>query len=200
MLTGDELDQSCDILLEHEGLIPWLYCDSKGFVTVGVGDKVSPQSVLTLPFVHLADNRPATTEEKATAFTRVQDFFCKRLTASAYCAVSDLRLPVDFCRRRLAYRLKSEFVPAIEKLCLQFASFPLHAKLVLIDICYNVGTASFASFVELIADCNLLQFANASNEVHTQKEGEDPSDTKTWGRRNTWRRKTMLVAAKEIYR
>jgi hypothetical protein len=124
MLTADELDQTCDVLIEHEGLSPWLYCDMRGFVAVGVGDKVTPQSVLTMPFMHLADGRPAESEEKSTAFVRVQDFFRKGLTASAYRAVSDLRLDAEFCRRRLAYRVKSELVPAIERHCPQFATFP----------------------------------------------------------------------------
>lgn len=197
MLTAEELDQVCDVLVEHEGLIPWLYCDSRGFVTVGVGDKVSPKSVLTMPFMHLSDARPALTDEKQTAFIRTQDFFHKGLTASAYRAVSDLRLPADFCRRRLVYRVKSEFVPAVEFCCPQFASFPLQAKLVLVDIAYNTGVAGFAAFRQLIASCNSLQFAQAAEHVHTIKEGEDARDVSTWGKRNTWRRNTMLLAATE---
>lgn len=195
MLTNDELDQVCDVLIEHEGLVPWLYCDTKGYVTVGVGDKVSPQSVLTMPFVHLANNNGATADEKANAYVKVQRFFHKGFTASAYTAVSDLRLPADFCRRRLAYRIKSEFVPAIEKHCPQFASFPLQAKLVLVDIAYNVGVAGFAMFDDLIRACNGGRFIDASNEVHTEKEGEDPRYPNTWGKRNTWRRVTMIEAA-----
>lgn len=196
MLADSELDQACDVLIEHEGLIPWLYCDSRGFPTVGVGDKVSNTTLLTMPFVHLADNRPAEQDAKRDAYARVLNFFHRGLTASAYCACSDLRLPADFCRRRLVYRVKSEFLPAIEKRCLQFASFPIEAKLVLVDIAYNVGVAGFADFVQLIADCSSLQFAAASEQVHTAKDGEDPHDTKTWGKRNTWRRNTMLLAAK----
>jgi hypothetical protein len=113
MLTDDELDQVCDVLIAHEGLIPWLYCDSRGFVTVGVGDKVSNTTVTTMPFVHLADSRPAEQGEKLDAYARTLDFYRSGLTASAYRAVSDLRLPVDFCRRRLDFRLKSEFVPGV---------------------------------------------------------------------------------------
>ena len=198
MLTDDELDQVCAMLGEHEGLVPWLYCDTRGFVTVGVGDKVSPQSVLTMPFVHIVDSTHASADEKSSAFVRVQNFFAKGLTASGYRAVTDLRLPVDFCRRRLVYRLNSEFVPAIEKHCPQFASFPMQAKLVLVDIAYNVGCAGFAAFQQLIADCNSRLFADAAEQVHTAKDGEDPRDLRTWGKRNTWRLQTMASAAKAI--
>lgn len=195
MLIDEELDQVCDVLIEHEGLIPWLYCDSRGFVTVGVGDKVTDLTVVTMPFVCQADGlTPATTEQKLSAFIRVQDFFQKGLTAGAYRACSDLRLDPEFCRRRLAYRIKSEFVPAIEKQCSQFAIFPLSVKLVLIDIAYNVGVAGFAAFQQLIAACNARHFAEAASQVHTAREGEDPQNPDTWGKRNTWRRITMLQA------
>jgi GH24 family phage-related lysozyme (muramidase) len=195
MLTADELDQVCDVLIEHEGLIPWLYCDSRGFVTVGVGDKVGAETMLTMPFVHQSNNKPAESDEKITAYARVQDFFHKGLTASAYSAVSDLRLPVDFCRRRLVYRLKSEFLPAVEKQCPQLATFPIYAKLALVDIAYNVGIHGFAAFTELIACCNSRHFAVASECVHTKKEGEDPKRPETWGKRNRWRRESMLLAS-----
>jgi GH24 family phage-related lysozyme (muramidase) len=196
MLTDEELDEACAILIEHEGLVPWLYCDLRGFVTVGVGDKVTPASVLTTPLTHLVDGSPANSEEKASAFIRVQNFFTKGLTAQAYRAVSDLRLDYVFCRRRLACRVKNEFVPAIEKQCPQFAVFPVEAKLVLVDIAYNVGIAGFATFVQLIEDCNSLQFGAAAQQVHTAKEGEDPRNPETWGARNMWRHDTMLSASR----
>lgn len=198
MLTDDELDQARGILIEHERMVLWLYCDSKGFPTVGAGDKVRNKTVLTMPFVHMADNRPAEQQEKADAYARVLDFFKSGLTANAYCAVSDLRLPVDFCMRRVTYRLQNEFVPAIEKHCPQFASFPLPAKLVLVDIAYNAGVFGFADFDTLIADCNSLQFAKASFEVHTKKDGEDPKKPATWGKRNRWRFVTMAQAAQAV--
>jgi GH24 family phage-related lysozyme (muramidase) len=196
MLTDDELAEACEVLVEHEGLVPWLYCDLRGFVTVGVGDKVTSASVLTMPFDHLADGSHPTAEERSQAFIRVQNHFAKGLTAQAYRAVSDLRLPVEFCKRRLAHRVTREFVPAIEKHCPQFADFPTPAKLVLVDIAYNVGTAGFAAFVSLIADCNSLHFANAAEQVHTAKDGEDLSNHETWGRRNMWRGDMMLQASR----
>jgi hypothetical protein len=199
MLTSDELDTVCDVLVEHEGLVPWLYCDSLGYVTVGVGDKVSERSCLTMPFVHMANSNHATSDEKLAAYARVRAFFQPQppLTASAYTAISDLRLPLDYCRRRLKMRVENEFVPAVAKYCPRFASFPLAAKLVLVDICYNVGTAGFAKFVALIACCNSMRFAAAAECVHTQKQGEDPKDIHTWGKRNTWRCNTMLQAAED---
>jgi GH24 family phage-related lysozyme (muramidase) len=193
MLTDSELDVACDTLVEHEGLVPWLYCDSKGYVTVGVGDKVSLDGVATMPFVRRSDGSHADSEAKRAAWESVHGR--PGFKAGAYTALSDLRLPVEYCRRRLVARVKDEFVPAVEKHCPQFASFPPKAKLVLVDICYNVGVAGFAQFLTLIGLCNVFQFAKAAEHVHTKKEGEDPHNPATWGRRNTWRRISMVQAA-----
>ena len=194
MLTTAEMDQVCDVLIEHEGLIPWLYCDSLGYVTVGVGDKVTERTVTTMPFVRLSNGAAVDSEAKLAAFARVKAFFHAGLTASAYTACSDLRLSADYCRRRLELRVKSEFVPAVEKHCPQFERFPTEAKLALVDIAYNVGAAGFGKFQTLIARCNARHFGAAARAVHTKKQGEDASNVKTWGRRNMWRYTMMLQA------
>lgn len=198
MLTASELDQACDVLIEHEGLVPWLYCDSKGFPTVGVGDKCSSDQAATMPFIDRQTGLGVDGEAKRIAWARVCDAFQPGANAGAYATCSDLRLPVDFCRRRLVARLKGEFLPAIEVCCPQAAAFPVAAKLALVDIAYNVGAYGFGAFKQLIVDCNSLRFTAAADHVHTKKEGEDPCKPATWGKRNTWRRVMMLTAAKEI--
>jgi GH24 family phage-related lysozyme (muramidase) len=191
MLTDSELDEMCKVLLQHEGMVPWLYCDSKGFVTVGVGDKVSCDGAATMPFVD-GKGRPVCGEEKRVAWSRV--FFRPHLDAATYALLSDLRLPHDYIVRRLALRVREEFAPAVVKHCPQFAMFPTPAKLALVDIAYNVGAQGFGAFAQLIVYCNKLQFALAAEEVHTQHAGEDAKDIRTWGKRNTWRRNMMLQA------
>jgi GH24 family phage-related lysozyme (muramidase) len=193
MLTDSELNEMCDVLIQHEGTVPWMYCDSRGFVTVGVGDKVSCDAAATMPFVD-GKGRPVCGEEKRIAWSRVVDSFKPGLDASAYSRVSDLRLPYDFIRRRLALRVREEFAPIVAKHCPQFVMFPTPAKLALVDIAYNVGVRSFGSFVRLIDYCNKLQFTLAAEEVHTKRDGEDPQNLATWGKRNFWRRTMMLQA------
>lgn len=193
LLTTAELDLMLGILVEHEGLVPWMYCDNRGFVTVGVGDKLTSDTAATMPFVDIGGNA-VDGEAKRIAFARVQDAYQSCLTVTAYRACSDLRLPADFCKRRLDLRVKEEFLPAIERRCPNAASFPTGAKLVLVDIAYNVGVAGFGSFHSLIAACNAGQFGKAAENVHTKRCGEDPSDWLTWGRRNRWRRMMMLSA------
>jgi hypothetical protein len=193
MLSDSEMDQLCDVLIKHEGIVPWLYCDDRGFVTVGVGDKLTSNTAATMPFVDSA-GAGVDGEAKRIAYARVQDAYRQGLTADAYRACSDLRLPIDFCKRRLALRLKGEFLPAIACRCPDAANFPLAAKLVLVDIAYNVGVAGFNAFHSLIEACNALHFDKAADHVHTRKAGEDPQNSATWGKRNMWRYKMMLLA------
>lgn len=56
-----------------EGVVPWLYQDVKGLITVAIGNLVDPiQYALPLPFVHRDDGRPATRDEIAAEWMRVK--------------------------------------------------------------------------------------------------------------------------------
>jgi GH24 family phage-related lysozyme (muramidase) len=47
-----------------EGLVPWMYLDVKGLVTVAVGNLIDPVGLaLSLPFIRNSDGMPATQEE-----------------------------------------------------------------------------------------------------------------------------------------
>ncbi len=57
-----------------EGVVPHLYQDVKGLVTVAIGNLVDPiQYALTLPFVHRTSGRPATRDEIAREWLRVKN-------------------------------------------------------------------------------------------------------------------------------
>lgn len=55
-------------LVEWEGKVPWMYLDSKGLVTVGVGfylkDVTQAQA---LPFINMSTGNPATADEIKSA-------------------------------------------------------------------------------------------------------------------------------------
>lgn len=57
-----------------EGVVPWLYQDVKGLVSIGIGNLVDPiQLALTLPLVR-PDGSPATREEIADEWRLVKNF------------------------------------------------------------------------------------------------------------------------------
>lgn len=56
-----------------EGVVPWLYVDVKGLVSVGIGNLIDPMPLaLGLPFVH-PDGRPASRDEIAAEWTRIKN-------------------------------------------------------------------------------------------------------------------------------
>jgi GH24 family phage-related lysozyme (muramidase) len=192
MLNDDWLSAMCDVLIKHEGITTWMYCDVNGYVTVGVGDLVrSPDCAAVLPFQH-ADGRHSTDSARREAWETVRHFYVSTRQAASYAPLTDLRLEVHFCIARLASRLRSEFVPCVVTCCPDFESFPCGAQQVLVDICYNVGIAGFAHFGRLIAACNAHNFAAAADHCHTRKDGENAADPRTWGKRNTWRRQRLI--------
>ena len=155
-----------DDLWAHEGCVPWMYCDSRGFVTVGVGNLVSsPEHAAGMPFVH-HDDGPATPEEKATGWTQVQAVYDARKSAQFYSVISDLRLTQDFIRKLVTTRLAGEFLPGIVKLCRAFETFPLPSRRALVDMAYNLGVAGLARFPHMLAACNAGDWAEAAHECH----------------------------------
>lgn len=156
-----------DDLVAHEGCVLWMYCDTRGFVTTGIGNLVaSPIAAAALPFRHKADLSAATIEEKMTAFARVQDAFDPIASAEHYRNVSDLRLSQDFVRDLVSSRLSAEFVPGITELCPGFDSFPLPARRALVDMAYNLGVGGLGRFHHMIAACNAGDWAEAAAQCH----------------------------------
>jgi GH24 family phage-related lysozyme (muramidase) len=154
-----------DDLSAHEGTT-WLYCDVRGFVTVGIGNLLaSPQACAELPFQH-RDGLPATEDEKADAWDRVRRAFDRRKSAAYYRAFANIRLTEDFVRSLACQRLEREFLPGIVRLCPQFKAFPLPARRALVDMAYNLGVGGLGMFPHMLAACNAGDWEMAANQCH----------------------------------
>ena len=155
-----------DDLEEHEGCTTWLYCDGRGYVTVGIGNLVaSPEQCAAYPFAH-KDGSPATPEEKASAWAAVNDAFDKTRSAVYYTHASDLRLTTAFVRELVGKRLENEFIPGIRKLCHDFDAWPLPARRAIVDMAYNLGVGGLAKFHHLISACQARDWAGAAAQCH----------------------------------
>jgi GH24 family phage-related lysozyme (muramidase) len=155
-----------DDLLAHEGCTTWLYCDSRGFVTVGIGNLVaSPEACAALPFHHMGGDA-ATRDEKLGAYVRIQDAFDKSHSAEFYRGLTDLRLTQDFVRDLVAARLASDFLPGIVNLCPGFADMPAPARHALVDMAYNLGVHGLAMFPHMLAACNAGDWEMAAHQCH----------------------------------
>jgi GH24 family phage-related lysozyme (muramidase) len=156
-----------DDLDAHEGCTTWLYCDVRGFVTVGIGNLVATEDVAAVhPFFHRADGSAATDEEKRAGWNAVKGAFDATKSAAFYESACDLRLPVEYVQGLVATRLATEFIPGIVRLCPQFSTFPLPARRALVDMAYNLGVHGLGMFPHMLAACNAGDWAMAAGQCH----------------------------------
>ena len=159
-------DDYFDDLLAHEACCPWLYCDSRGFVTTGIGNLVADEAACAaLPFFR-RDGSSANADEKSAAWQAVHAAFDQRKSAAYYLPVSSLRLPQSFIRDLVGTRLASDFLPGIKRLCPNFDTFPAPARRALVDMAYNLGVHGLGMFPHLLAACNDGNWDMAAAQCH----------------------------------
>lgn len=142
-----------DTLLEHEGMVPWLYCDSRGFVTVGIGNLVqSPDTAACMPLVH-KDGAPASPAQKRLAWATVQAAWKGDRTYRHYKELTDLRVTREYAQELALVRLREEFFPALRRIFPDFGEWPESAALAVTDMIYSLGVRGFMKFEKLIAAC-----------------------------------------------
>jgi GH24 family phage-related lysozyme (muramidase) len=159
------LDESVTQLTIFEGSIPWMYLDSVGNVTVGVGDMLpDAASAQALAFV---DN----TGQTAAAAAIVTDFqrvaaMASDMGSRAYLTAASLQLPPG----RIASLLMTTVLKFDNSLRAEFAAydtFPDTAKLGLLDMVFNLGPAGlFNGFPTFMGYARNTDWANAATECN----------------------------------
>jgi GH24 family phage-related lysozyme (muramidase) len=130
------LDESLAKLEWFEGSIPWMYLDTRGNVTVGVGLMLADMAAAQkLPF--LMDARPALPDTIAAEFTRIHAMPMGR--------------PALFYRRHEAPELTRDAITVLLRSVLLgfegelrarltgYEQFPDGVKIALLDMAYNLG-------------------------------------------------------------
>lgn len=194
-------------LLRWEDRIPHMYKDTKGFVTVGVGNLLRDWSVAAvLPFVVITDDmrtRAATSNEIRADFERVMKMPAG-LKAKRYKVKGcpQLLTPAidDLLVRRIA-----EFVGQLRKLYPKYDSFPAPAQKALMDMIFNMGLGNMnekpkpkhglASFVTMNGHINQdpPDWIAVSHECH--RRDDDPDRQTLHDERNEWTKGKFLEAA-----
>lgn len=173
-----------------EGVVPWIYRDSLGYGTVGIGFLVRDVDEATdLPLYNFTEDRDATDDEKRKEFVRVMS--CQRgLRAGSYRAVRPPRIemPVAATEARALRRLETEFLPGIRRLMPGFDGFPEPAQACIVDLAWNLGIGRAATadhkatgltaFGALRAACNRGDWEAASEHCHVSTSRPE---------RNAWR-------------
>ena len=139
-------------LKEFEGVYPYMYLDTTGNVTVGVGNLLaSAAAAQRLAFVVRPDpnasppilTRPATMDEVAADFDNVDSQIPGRI-ASYYKQFTKLDLPNTVIDSLLNSRVQ-EFTTSLCAVFPAFNSYPAEACAAIFDMAFNLGLGKLTS-------------------------------------------------------
>ena len=179
---GSYLDESLAKLEYFEGVIPWMYRDTAGKVTTGVGLMLPDAGAAAkLPFQ--VAGRVATEAEIAAEFTRVDGMPVGR--------------PAVFYRGKGTPELKADDIAALLRTVLlgfeselrqrmpRYDAFPNSAKLALLDMAYNLGPMGLLEgYPKMLAAIEAGEWARAAAESFRLGPG---------AARNEWTRQQLLA-------
>ncbi len=178
------LEQSVAKIREFEGSVPWMYLDTVGKVTVGIGMMlVNEAAASALPFA--MSGRPATPDEINREFARVSAM--KRgQVAKSYFSKGGLALSEETIEAKLRDALEG-FEGYLRSHVHGYDALPDAAKLALLDMVYNLGPGRlFAEYPRLIAAVERGDWKTAAGA--SLRRG--PSVV-----RNLWTKEQFLAAA-----
>ncbi|EJN36322.1 hypothetical protein [Pseudomonas sp. GM80] len=186
--TTAELESMLPALKNHEGEKDFMYVDSEGNVTTGVGFLLRNEDAAAgYPFVDLDDN-PATEEQKRAEWRLISSKYDKDIkhTADWYEDFTELYLQGDFIDSKLQSLVVSDF-SGLSRVFPGFGEFPSAARIAIHDMYYNLGASKLQQkFPSLMAAIARRDWSTAAVESHRTKIGED---------RNDYVRDLFLVAA-----
>lgn len=162
-------------LREQEGVENFLYKDSKGNVTIGVGFKVSSEDeAVALPLLDFNQN-PATDEQKRQEWRNISSL-TGRHTAGWYEGYTALYLPDEHIDARLKSTVDESF-RQLHALFNEVGSYPSAARVALQDMIYNVGYGTLRDvFVNFTAAVRHRDWATAAHESHRLDISDERND------------------------
>jgi GH24 family phage-related lysozyme (muramidase) len=177
------LDQSLAQLKLFEGSVPWMYLDTVGKVTVGVGIMLpGAAAACALPFAMGA--APASPEQIAVEFARVAALPMGKLPAF-YRTPESPELPQPVIDARLGAVL-TEFEATLRAKLAVYNTLPDPVKMALLDMAYNLGPEGLLKgYPRMLHAVETGAWAQAAGECARAGIGEA---------RNAWARQQFLSA------
>jgi GH24 family phage-related lysozyme (muramidase) len=184
------LDEVCEDLVRWEGKLSYMYLDSRGYVTVGIGNLVSSSGYAkSLGFLNAATHQPAKPEEVEKAFNAVKSTAISKKKA-IYRQHPSIELPAEKLAELAKARLTKEFLPNLKKRFPDFDSLPKPARRGLIDMIYNLGVGNFATQF----DGKHSKFGPAVRRHDWDMAGQQCDVSSSRVSRNEWRRAQFQLA------
>lgn len=177
------LDQSIAELKKFEGCVPWMYRDTAGKVTVGVGLMLpNAAAACALPFA--AATGPATQEQITAEFARVNALPAGKVPGF-YKTTTSLELPQQVIDAKLNEVL-TEFQGILREKVQGYDKLPDVVQLVLLDMAYNLGpTGLLTEYPRMFDAIDSGAWAQAAAECERVGAGSA---------RNAWAKQELLSA------
>lgn len=162
------LDESCAQLKNFEGAVPWLYRDTLGNMTVGVG-KMLPtlDAALALPLQIAAPGEAASADEVADDWTRLMAMpFGQEYAAHTFRApTSCFLLPAEI--DALLEETLGGFDAALRAGLPGYDALPDSVKLALLDMAYNLGAEGLLKgYPKMLQAVEARDWLTAAAECH----------------------------------
>lgn len=139
MLTANELRILRTNLKRYEGWTNYMYLDSRGYVTIGVGHLIPNASdAVQIPFVVPSSGQRASSQQIGQAYNNLSSLPSGNYTARYYERFTQLRVKNVWVARMLDRQLKL-FYGELCRLYPGFQLFPESAKIALFDMIFNLG-------------------------------------------------------------
>ena len=179
------LDDSLAHLETFEGIVPWMYLDTRGYVTVGVGEMLANAArAQSLAFVD-GNGQPSAPDAILSDYNRVSGLAPARVPGFYRTGTSPI-LPHAAIDTLLLQHL-TYFDGQLADQFQSYAAFPDPAKLGLLDMIYNLGvTGLFQGYPHFCGFVQNQDWTNAAAQCHRN----GPSQA-----RNDWTRQQFLEAA-----
>jgi GH24 family phage-related lysozyme (muramidase) len=183
-------------LTRFEGTVGYMYLDTRGFVTVGLGNMLKTVDAATeLPFMVVATNKPpvpATKAQIAAAYQKVSNLAAS-MGRRFYKLDPSIELTDAEVISGAIKSLKKEFVKPLQGHFPDFDNFPCAARRVLIDMAYNAGVGGTLKLRGVRHAVEHRDWAELAQhcEFHTKASS---AQTKAQAGRAKWRR-TLLSEA-----
>ena len=180
-IMPDYLQQSLKKLEDFEGSIPWMYRDTVGKVTVGVGLMLPDAAAATrLPFQ--LNSQPAAEAEIAAEFARVDALPMGR-PALFYRSANQPELPQSAIDS-LLLNVLTGFEGELKTRLPGYDALPDSVKLALLDMIYNLGPAGlFNGYPRLLKAVTAGNWSQAAAQCERVGPG---------AARNQWTRRMFL--------
>ena len=156
------------LIRRGEGSIPYMYLDTNGYVTVGVGHMMrTVAAAQALPFERRADHAPATADEITAEYTKIAALpFGQSHDAESFEPYTTLELTSEEIDSLLDRRI-AEFETGLRQDFVGFDNYPDRVRLGLMDMAFNLGNNGLVTkFPGFTAAARAQDWSKCAAECH----------------------------------